>query len=70
MKTFGPNKYGIPGVQRKFQNEELHNLYSSPNFITAIKSRKVRLVHVARMDEMRNTQSGTETLEEEATWVV
>jgi hypothetical protein len=36
-------------------NEELHNLYSSPNIIRKIKSRRVRLAgHVARMGETRN----------------
>jgi hypothetical protein len=35
--------------------EELHNVYSSPNIIRMIKSRRVRLAgHVARMGEMRN----------------
>jgi hypothetical protein len=36
-------------------HNELHTLYSSPNIITIIKSRKIRLAgHVARMGEMRN----------------
>jgi hypothetical protein len=40
---------------RKLQNEELHNLYSSPNIITQIKLRKMRWVgHVACMGEDRN----------------
>jgi hypothetical protein len=35
--------------------EELHNLYSSPNIIIMIKSRRIRWVgHVARMGETRN----------------
>jgi hypothetical protein len=39
----------------KLQNEELHNLYSSPIIIREIKSRTMRLVgHVARMGEKRN----------------
>jgi transcription termination factor 2 len=39
----------------KLQNEELHNLYSSPNIIRMIKSRKMRWAgHVARMGETRN----------------
>jgi hypothetical protein len=37
-------------------NEELHNLYSSPNIIRIIKSRRMRWAgHVARMEETRNT---------------
>jgi hypothetical protein len=36
-------------------NEELHNLYSSPNIIGMIKSRRMRWAgHVARMGETRN----------------
>jgi transcription termination factor 2 len=36
-------------------NEELHNLYSSPNIIRMIKSRRMRWAgHVARMGETRN----------------
>jgi hypothetical protein len=39
-------------------NEELHILYSSPNIIRQIKSRKMRWAgHVARMGEERNVYS-------------
>jgi hypothetical protein len=35
-------------------NDELHSLYSSPNIVRVIKSRRVRWVgHVARMGEGR-----------------
>jgi hypothetical protein len=36
---FGPDRDEIIRGWRKFHNEELHNLYSSPNIITMIKSR-------------------------------
>jgi hypothetical protein len=37
-------------VYTTLQNEELHNLYSSPSIIRMIKSRRMRLAeHVARM---------------------
>jgi hypothetical protein len=37
---------------RKLQNEELHNLYSSPDIIRQVKSRRMRWAgHVARMGE-------------------
>jgi hypothetical protein len=40
--------------ERRLHNEELNDLYSSPNIIRVIKSRRMRLVgHVARMGEKR-----------------
>jgi hypothetical protein len=43
---------------KKLHNEELHNLYSSPNIIRMIKSRKMRWAgHVARMGAKRNPYS-------------
>jgi hypothetical protein len=30
-RTFGPQRYELIGGSRKLHNEELHNLYSSPN---------------------------------------
>jgi hypothetical protein len=45
----------VTGYWRKLHNEELHNLYSSPNIIRMIKSKRMRWVgHVARMRETRN----------------
>jgi hypothetical protein len=42
------------GSWRKFHNDELHNLYSSPNIVRVIKSRRMRWAgHVARMGEGR-----------------
>jgi hypothetical protein len=43
------------GDWRRLHNEELHNMYDSPNIIMVIKSRKMMLVrHVACMRKMRN----------------
>jgi hypothetical protein len=39
---------------RKLRNDELHSLYSSPNIVMVIKSRRMRWAgHVARMGEGR-----------------
>jgi hypothetical protein len=49
-EIFQPKRDEVMGGWRKLRNEELHNLYSSPNIITVIKSRRVRLAgYVARM---------------------
>jgi hypothetical protein len=54
-RTFSPNRDGVTGDWRKLHNEELHNLYSMPNIIRMIKSRRMRWAeHVARMGEKRN----------------
>jgi hypothetical protein len=39
---FGPKRDEVTGDWRKLHNEELHNLYSSPNIIRVIKSRRMR----------------------------
>jgi hypothetical protein len=45
----------VTGDWRKLHNEELHNLYSSPNIIRMIESRRMRWGgHVARMGKTRN----------------
>jgi hypothetical protein len=49
-RIFGPKRDEVTGEWRKLHNEELHNLYSSPNFNRHIKSRRMRWArHVARM---------------------
>jgi hypothetical protein len=48
-RIFGP-KREEGGSRSKLHNNELHNLYSSPNIVTVIKSRRMRWAgHVARM---------------------
>jgi hypothetical protein len=39
---FGPKRDEVTGGWRKLHNEELHNLYSLPNIIRMIKSRRMR----------------------------
>jgi hypothetical protein len=54
-RIFGPKRDGVTGEWRKLHNEELHILYSSPNTIRQIKSRRMRWAgHVARMGDERN----------------
>jgi hypothetical protein len=54
-RIFGPKREEVAGGWGRLHNEELHNLYASPNIIRVIKSRKMRWMgHVARMEEMRN----------------
>jgi hypothetical protein len=44
----------VPGEWRKLHNEELHNLYSSPDIIRQVKAKRMRWAgHVARMGEER-----------------
>ncbi|KAJ4445918.1 hypothetical protein ANN_12604 [Periplaneta americana] len=57
-KIFGAKRDEITGERRKLHNAELHALYSSPDIIRNIKSRRLRWAgHVARMGESRNAYS-------------
>jgi hypothetical protein len=50
---FGPKRED-DGSRRKVRNDELHNLYSSPNVVRVIKSRRMRWAgHVVRRGERR-----------------
>jgi hypothetical protein len=52
-KIFGPKREEA-GSWRKLHNDELHDLYSSPNIVRVIKSRRVRWAgHVAHIGEGR-----------------
>jgi hypothetical protein len=45
----------VKGDWRKLNDKELHNLYSSPNTIRMIKSRRMRWAeHVVRIGKMGN----------------
>ncbi|KAJ4429604.1 hypothetical protein ANN_21790 [Periplaneta americana] len=54
-KIFGAKRDEVTGEWRKLHNTELHALYSSPDIIRNIKSRRLRWAgHAARMGESRN----------------
>jgi hypothetical protein len=54
-RIFGCKRDEVTEDWRKLNNEELHILYSSPNIIRQIKSRRMRWEgHVGRMGEERN----------------
>jgi hypothetical protein len=47
---FGSKRDGVTGEWRRLHDEELNDLYSSPNIIRVIKTRRLRWAgHVARM---------------------
>jgi hypothetical protein len=56
LRIFGPKREKVMGGWRKLHNEELHNLYSSPEIVKVIKSRRIRwLGHVAVTGKMRDS---------------
>jgi len=54
LRIFGPKRDEVTGEWRKLHNEELNDLYCSPNFVRVIKSIRMKWAgHVARMGERR-----------------
>ena len=54
-KIFGAKRDEITGECRKLHKAKLHSLYSSPNIIKNLKSRRLRWAgHVARTEQFRN----------------
>jgi hypothetical protein len=52
--VYGPKRDEVMGEWRKLHNEELRDLYSLPNILRVIKSRRMRWAgHVTRMGEWR-----------------
>ena len=53
-RVFGPKRDEVTGEWRKLHKEELNELYSLPNIVRVVKSRRMRWAgHVARMVEDR-----------------
>jgi hypothetical protein len=53
-RIFEPKRDEVTGECRKLHSDELHNLYSSPDIIRQVKSRRMRWAgYVARMEEER-----------------
>jgi len=53
-RIFGTRRDEVMGERRRLHNEELNDLYSSPNIVQVIKLRRMRWPeHVARMGEER-----------------
>ena len=53
-RIFGSKRAKVTGEWRKLHNEELNDLYCSPDIIRVIRSRRMRWAgHVARIGEMR-----------------
>jgi hypothetical protein len=51
-RVFGPKRVEVKGEWRKRHNEDLNDLYSLPNIVQVVKSRRMRWAgHVARMGE-------------------
>ena len=55
----GTKRDEVTGEWRKLHNEELSDLYSLPNIVRVLKSRRIRWTgHVARMGEEREVCTG------------
>jgi hypothetical protein len=52
-RIFGPKRHKVTGEWRKLHIEELHNLYSSPDIIRQVKSRRMRWAGMWHASERR-----------------
>ena len=53
-RLFGPKRDEVTGERRKLHKEALRDLYTLPNIVRVVKSRRMRSAgHVVRMGERR-----------------
>jgi len=58
-RIFGPKKDEVTGELRKLHNDDLNDLYSSPNIVRVIKSRRMRWAeHVERIGGRGEAHTG------------
>jgi hypothetical protein len=55
-RIFGPKRDKVTGEWRKLRNEELNDMYSSPNIVQVNKSRMRWVGHVAHIEKRRCIQ--------------
>jgi hypothetical protein len=69
-RIFGPKRDEVMREQRKLHTGELHNLYTSPDIIRKIKTKRMRLAGpVAHMGEEKTVQGfGGKAQRKETTW--
>jgi hypothetical protein len=66
-RIFGPKRYEVTGKWSNLQKEELHNLYSSPDIIRQILSKRMRWAgHVG--EERNCTRFWWESQRKETAW--
>jgi hypothetical protein len=53
-RIFGLTREEVAVSRRKLHNEELHNIYSSPDILKVMKLKRRWAGHVSRVGEMRN----------------
>ena len=59
-RVFGPKRDEVTEEWRKLHNEELSDLYSLPNIVRVVKSRRMRWAgHVARMGQEKRCAQGS-----------
>jgi hypothetical protein len=64
-RVFGPKRDEVTGEWRKLHNKEIHDIYSSINIISQIKSRRMRWAgHAARMGKERRVYKVLEGMSE------